>query len=77
MIQNSDTPWQGDWGPLDMQQECEFCDRGIIGRFGGQVSAECDSCAADFQLLHKAGKIREDGWSLVVVKIGDADEAVG
>lgn len=37
--------------------ECEFCGRSIIARFGGDVTNECDSCADEFELLNRAGKL--------------------
>lgn len=37
--------------------ECEFCGRSIISRFGGVMSNECDACADEFDLLNRAGKL--------------------
>lgn len=57
MIQQQDHPWYGPFGELNFQEECEFCGRSIIGRFGGSVGMECDSCNDEFSLLNRAGKL--------------------
>lgn len=61
---------QGD----DQQYECEGCGRSVISRFGGPPDEECQSCLAEYKLLHSAGKITfsQDGWTIEVVKIGEA-----
>ena len=52
-----ETPYEGVWGPFDSDPKCEWCDRSLIGRFGGQPSSECDSCRDDFNRLNAAGKL--------------------
>lgn len=39
--------------------QCEWCDRSIIGRFGGRPGDSCDSCQADWdrQLEASGGRL--------------------
>lgn len=42
----------------DGNEECEFCGRSMISRFGGLLGRdECPSCEAEFALLNRAGKL--------------------
>jgi hypothetical protein len=73
-VLSEDSPFRDPWGhDLDVQENCEFCDRGMVPRFGGQVVGnECPSCRDDMKRLHAAGKLRMDGWAMEVVKIEEA-----
>lgn len=58
MLMDSETTFKDPFGgPIDPNYECEFCERSVEGRFGGVPNVECDSCAADFRRLNKAGKL--------------------
>lgn len=45
------------YNPVPELAECEFCGRSTISRFGGTISNECDSCADEFDLLTRSGKL--------------------
>lgn len=66
---------QGEGFEPDYQSDphCDDCGRSIAMVDGDAAypPIRCDSCESDWRLLQRAGKLRMDGWSLVVVKIGD------
>lgn len=55
MLTNSESPHIDLFvNALDHNDECEFCGRSIIARFGGIPTNECDSCRADFDRVMKS-----------------------
>jgi ribosomal protein L37AE/L43A len=59
VLTDSETPHSDAFGhPIhESDDECEFCGRSMVARFGGIPPYECDSCSADFKLLNAAGKL--------------------
>lgn len=50
MLTDTETPHGDIFGhPLDHNDECEFCERSVVARFGGVPSYQCDSCRDDFK----------------------------
>lgn len=58
IVQDAELTPYGELFLGNQNDECEFCGRSMISRFGGIVSDnECPSCRADFQRLNAAGKL--------------------
>lgn len=36
---------------IDQNPVCEFCDRSVVTRWGGEADRECDSCRDDFKRM--------------------------
>jgi ribosomal protein L37AE/L43A len=58
MLTDHECPHFGSFGEvLRDDDECEFCGRSMVARFGGIPPYECDSCSDEFKLLNRAGKL--------------------